>query len=44
MTGKRDPVSVKTVMKEVLMDLYCRRLLPKWAAQRVYDFLKLKEK
>ena len=38
-----EAVPLKTVIKEVLMHLYCQGLMPKDATQRVYNLLKLKE-
>lgn len=42
LTQKREAVPLRTVMKEVLVDLYCKGIIPKAVTQRVYDLLKLK--
>jgi hypothetical protein len=36
-------VPLRTVIKETLMHLYCKGVIPKSIAQNVYDILKLKE-
>jgi hypothetical protein len=42
-TDKREAVPLRTVIKEVLVDLYCRGVIPKSVAQNVFNTLKLKK-
>jgi hypothetical protein len=37
------PVHIKTIIKQIMMQLYCRGLLPKETTQRLFEFLDLKE-
>ena len=40
---KQDAVPLKTVMKEVLIYLYCKGVIREQTTQRIYNFFKLKE-
>ena len=42
-THRYEAMPLKTVIKDALMHLYCRGLMPKDATQRVYNLLKLKD-
>lgn len=42
-TDKREAVPLRTVIKEVLVDLYCRGVIPKSVTQNVFNILKLKK-
>jgi len=42
-TRKREAVPLRTIIKQVLVDLYCKGVIPKSVTQNVFNRLKLKE-
>ena len=40
---KREAVPLRQVIKEALMDLHCKGVLPKEVTQKLYNLLKLKK-
>lgn len=40
---KASAIPLRTVIKEILIDMYSKGIMPKEVTQKLYDFLKLKE-
>jgi len=38
----KQPVILRKIIKEIIIDLYCRGVLPKDIAQRIFNKLRLK--